>query len=81
MLGACFVVAKCHKRPRLITSFYGIFSAPICEQCRECESDTHHNIKHAPYQPVNAPVHAAANCELATGPTAKVMAESMHDEI
>ena len=23
MLGACFAVAKCHKRPRLITSFYG----------------------------------------------------------
>ena len=24
VLGACFVVANCHKRPRLITSFYGI---------------------------------------------------------
>ena len=24
MLGACFVVAKCHKRPYLITSFYGM---------------------------------------------------------
>ena len=24
VLGACFVAAKCHKRPRLITSFYGI---------------------------------------------------------
>ena len=26
VLGACFVVAKCHKRPRLITSFYGIIA-------------------------------------------------------
>ena len=25
MLGACFAVAKCHKRPCLITSFYGIY--------------------------------------------------------
>ena len=25
VLSTCFVVAKCHKRPRLITSFYGIF--------------------------------------------------------
>ena len=24
VLGACFVAAKCHKHPRLITSFYGI---------------------------------------------------------
>ena len=24
MLGACFAVAKCHKHPRLITSFYGM---------------------------------------------------------
>ena len=27
MLGTCFVVAKCHKRPRLITSFYGMSSS------------------------------------------------------
>ena len=26
VLGACFAVAKCHKRPRLTTSFYGIWT-------------------------------------------------------
>ena len=45
MLGACFVVAKCHKRPRLITSFYGR-SIPVgCKVSQNGSMERFHKVQ------------------------------------
>ena len=41
VLGACFVVAQSHKRPRLITSFYGM-SPVLVDKHFQQEFEVHH---------------------------------------